>query len=161
MRSRGSLFSSGEKGFTLIELLVVMVIIGVLASISIPVYLSQQAKARDAATKSDVGLIGKELAAFYVGGTGRVYSCWRAGTAGGPPSWSFYTATACSGTQVGSTVPLSQGTTYPSSYETAAGADPSTTWCLSLTNPQGSIKTFRFSATKGLESGVSCSTYVP
>jgi type IV pilus assembly protein PilA len=49
--------TSDEGGFTLIELLVVILIIGILAAIAIPAFLSQTSKASDSAAKTQVGTL--------------------------------------------------------------------------------------------------------
>jgi type IV pilus assembly protein PilA len=63
-----------DEGFTLIELLVVILIIGILAAIAIPAFLSQTSKANDSAAKTQVGTLQTTEEAFasehsgFVGG---------------------------------------------------------------------------------------------
>jgi type II secretion system protein G len=54
-----------EAGFTLIELLVVMIIIGVLASISVPVFLNQRKKAVDTQLKSDLRSVAVSVETYF------------------------------------------------------------------------------------------------
>jgi len=55
-----------EEGFTLIELLVVIIIIGILAAIVIPVFLSQRKKGYEASMKSDLRTVASDVESPYV-----------------------------------------------------------------------------------------------
>jgi type IV pilus assembly protein PilA len=57
-------------GFTLIELLVVILIIGILAALAIPAFLSQKSKANDAAAKTQVGTLQTAMETYSTENSG-------------------------------------------------------------------------------------------
>jgi type IV pilus assembly protein PilA len=59
-------YLSSQRGFTLIELLVVILIIGILAAIAIPAFLSQTSKANDSAAKTQVGTLQTTMQAYAI-----------------------------------------------------------------------------------------------
>ncbi len=132
-----------DAGFTLIELLVVMIIIGILAAVAIPVFLSQKQKAYDTSTKADVSNLGKEIASYYVDGAG-------------PVSLDF---TALPGHVIikdangyAADLRLANGTAVPSSGGSAHLDDPSL-WCASLVDLKGKVQAFSYSGSAGLQQG--------
>lgn len=77
MCNRLRMRTAEESGFTLVELLVVMLILGLLAGIGIPAFLSQREKARDVDAKQAAGTaaiaaetIGSENDGNYDGANG-------------------------------------------------------------------------------------------
>jgi type IV pilus assembly protein PilA len=126
-----------ESGFTLIELLVVMIIIGILAAIAIPVFLSQRAKAQDSAAKADVSTVGKEIASYYVDGAT-------------PPA----IAISADRQYTINTVPVGRASNNVALAWVPATTATAINWCVSVTNPQGSVQNWRYSASNGLEQGL-------
>jgi type IV pilus assembly protein PilA len=130
-----------EEGFTLIELLVVMIIIGILAAIAIPVFLSQKNKAKTTSAKSDVSTIGKDAASYYVDGTSALTLSTTA--AGG--NW-----TLKAGLVTVDTGKLSTGNTTDTAAQTITS---DSAWCVQVKGGDTAATVYSYSADKGLKQG--------
>jgi prepilin-type N-terminal cleavage/methylation domain-containing protein len=144
-----------DQGFTLIELLVVMIIIGILAAIAIPVFLSQRKKAQDSAAKADVSTLGKEIATYYVDGTGSDAN------AGKPAITIAAGRYVLNVAAVGSEVAIVNQDLGKASNNVVINNQfytDGTAWCISVKNPQGdkAVTGMKYSAAGGLVVGAVC-----
>ena len=82
----------GNQGFTLIELMIVVAIIGILAAIAIPNFMTYQAKARQSEAKVGLGGIFTSATSYFAeNGTFTVANIGQLGYApAGTPRYSFY-----------------------------------------------------------------------
>ncbi|MDQ6648992.1 MAG: prepilin-type cleavage/methylation domain-containing protein [Actinomycetota bacterium] len=140
------------------ELLVVMIIIGILAAIAIPVFLTQRKKAQDSAAKADVSTLGKETATYYVDGLGSTLSGAMAITNSGGRYVLNVTAVAASSTTPAVAAVTNQDLGKASANNVLAAQQfvDSTHWCISVTNSKGdkAVAGYKYSAAGGLAEGV-------
>jgi type IV pilus assembly protein PilA len=133
-----------DQGFTLIEVLVVIIIIGILATVAIPIFLSQRQKSYGASAKSDLSIVAEEIEAYNV--DNQAYPVTKS------PLLTTATAssggvTAISGTLAkGDTVSTSSGNTF-SYYRGTSGDD----YCIIGVNAKGANNWEYQSANGGLQ----------
>jgi prepilin-type N-terminal cleavage/methylation domain-containing protein len=139
-----------EEGFTLIELLVVIIIIGILAAIAIPVFLSQRSKGYEASMKSDLRTAAQEVESQNVDNQNYLSTTFGTGT---------LTAGTSAVTGTNQTVGTNTNVTLSPGNTITWVAASSTAYCLKATSSK-TTAVWYYSSDKGgvLAAGATCST---
>jgi type IV pilus assembly protein PilA len=141
-----------EEGFTLIELLVVIIIIGILAAIAIPVFLSQRSKGYEASMKSDLRTAAQEVESQNVDNQTYLSTTFGTGTLTAGTSKVVFGSPQTVGTNTN--VTLSNGNTI-----TWVGATASA-FCLAATSSK-TTATWYYSSDNGGVSKTACTAALP
>jgi hypothetical protein len=107
------------------------------------VFLSQRKKAHDASTKTDLSNIAKEIATYWVDGTGVLTLDYVSSPGNVVISDGSYSTTTN----------LTNGSARPAAGS-SANLNNQYSWCVSLTDPDGQVKDYRYSAQDSLEPGI-------
>lgn len=106
----------------------------ILAAVAVPVFLNQRQKAADASARSDLSTLARAIAIWYVDNDGPLPAVEVSGD-------QYYVDGLPAGT-------VSPGVVLGG----ATGTGPSD-WCVWATNPEGSVKSFEYSAERGPQAG--------